>query len=417
MNDRKYLRIIGNQPINGFIKISGSKNASLPLIAASLLIKGKTILNNVPRISDVFKMINILNYLNVSYEFKENTLLIDTTNMVSKDLICKEINEIRGSYYYIGPLLEENSIIKIKNVGGCNFSSRPINYHLDILKEVGVDIFEDENEYTLISSKFKKLDYSFKRKSVGATINAILIGTKTGKETIIHNYSREPEVICLINFLSKAGLSIEINEKSISFQRKTQLSQIEYDVIPDRIEAETFALLGLGLGKVGILDFVKEHHESFLKFLDFNNVIYEIENNYLLIEKTKIEKSNHLMLKEYPSLSTDIGPILFSSLLLGNKMFMIEDLVYPERLNKLTFFISSISFISSKLLANPVNLKCGHRFYGTNLRDSMAYLYYCLTHEGEFELYGLEHLLRGYEDIINKLVSLGCKVEMVDDEE
>lgn len=415
--EKRFLKIIGNRPVNGVIKTSGSKNAALPLIAASLLIKGEVILNNVPRIDDVFKMLEILEYLNVKYTFTENTLSINSSNMIRKDLLIKQVSQIRGSYYLLGPLMEENSSLRFTNVGGCSFSSRPINYHINLFKYAGVLVIKEQNEYVFQVREYRDFTFEFGNKSVGATINAILLGVKFGRKIIIKNYSNEPEVMCLISFLEKAGMNFNINEESISFCRKTSLNQLTFEVIPDRIEAETFALIGLGLGKIAIFDFIKEHHLSFLNFLDRLKAIYQLEDNCLIIEKYIPDESFNLTLKEYPSLSTDIGPILLSYLLLGEKMYLFEDRIYPERLSKMHFFSSTFCFSNNQLLVNPRRLEARNRtFYGTNLRDTMAYLYYCLTHDGEFELYGLEHLFRGYEDIIDKLISLNCKVELLDEE-
>lgn len=416
MKEQKYLKIIGNRQINGIVKVSGSKNAALPLIAAALLVKGKTILHNVPDILDVTIMIKIINYLNVKTSFKDNTLIIDTTKMKVKDLNIEEVRQIRASYYLIGPLLEEFSSIKFYDVGGCNFDARPIDLHLDILKNVGCKISKNEDAYNLKIDRFNDLNYKFERKSLGATINAILIGAKTKKNVKIENYSLEPEVDSLLGFLSKAGLLVNKNEKELTFSLEKELLEVEYDVIPDRIEAETFALLGLALGKIGIFDFVKEHHASFLKLLDENKVFYEIEDNFLKIDRQLDFDSNYIILGEYPLIPTDIGPILLSFSLLCNKFFMFEDLIYPYRLSKLTFFYNTFSFNQRKLLVNPTrtigNNKC---FYGTNLRDTMAYLFYCLTHDGEYNLFGLQHLFRGYENIIDKLISLNCKVNIIDE--
>ena len=414
MKCKNYLKIIGNQPLSGVIKVSGSKNAALPIIAASLLYKGKTKLINVPKIKDVTKMLEILKKLNVETKFKENTLYIDTTNMVIKDLLMEEVSEIRGAYYLIPTLLEENRNLKFREVGGCQFASRPIDYHIDLLKRSGVKVTYKTN-YNFVLDEFKDFEFEFNKKSVGATMNALILGSRSGKKVLIKNYAKEPEVICLIDFLKELGIEIEYNDESISLMRKSPLKSVTFSIIPDRIEAETFALLGLSLGKIGIFDFIKEHHTSFLNFLNLNYIPYECEDNYLFLTREKPSLSNDLLFDSYPSLSTDIGPIMLSYLLLGDKMFILEDNIYPNRLSKLVFFHKCFTFNKKQLLVNPHNLEQKNRvFYGSNLRDTMAYLFYCLTHDGEFELYGLEHLERGYEDIVDKLISLNAKVEEVE---
>ena len=418
MNDKKCLKIIGNKQVNGVIKTSGSKNAALPLIAASLFLKGETILKNVPDILDVRRMLEILKHLNVKYQFKDNVLKIDSTNMEYKNLDIEVVKKLRGAYYYIPPLLKENSSLLFYQVGGCSFEKRPIDLHLDLIKSIGGKITYNNSLYQIRINKFNNLHYTFKKKSLGATINAILLGIKTQLPTTIINYSIEPEVICVIDFLKRAGLEIKKDDKSVSFQLKTQLKGIEYEIIPDRIEAETFGLLGLGLGRIGIFDFNKEHHLSFLKFLDECKIVYTLEDNYLLINKEIINEPPNIKLDNYPFLSTDIGPILLSFLLLQNKMFIIKDEIYPTRLNNLKFYKDMFYFNNYELLVNPIKRnKRNNVFYGSNLRDTMAYLYYALTHDGEYFIYGYEHLIRGYENIIDKLISLNCSIEVLDEED
>lgn len=417
MNSGKCLRIRGNQPINGVIKVSGSKNASLPLIAASLLIDGEVTLENVPEINDIFNMLELLEHLNVKFTFKDNVLTIDSKEMKKRDLNIPLFSTFRASYYLIPILLKEHDVLIFRNVGGCNFENRPIDIHLDLFSQVGCDIFYSYEDIVLISHEFDGLNYTFNVPSVGATINAILLGVKTCKETTLINYSKEPEVECLIEFLSNAGIEFIKDDNKLSFTRKTALNPISFNVIPDRIEGETFALLGLALGKIGIIDFEEKHHQGLIKFLNSNYISFNLDQSFLLITKEITKEINDVVLDCFPELSTDIGPIILMYLMLGKKMFLMEDKIYKNRLQSLSFFTNCFSKTGEKLLVNPLNQETKNRiFYGTNLRETMAYLYYCLTHDGDFYLYGLEHLYRGYENIVDKLISLGCKLEVIDED-
>lgn len=417
MKNKNYIKIIGNKYVNGIIKVSGSKNASLPIICASLLCKDKVTLNNVPNILDIQNMLKILDYLNVIYSFKDNILVIDSSSMIFKNLDIGLMKSFRASYYLIPILLEEDKELEFVNVGGCNFENRPIDIHLDLLKHIGCKIFEYEEKYILKLDKFKSLKYTFSKKTVGGTINAILLGIKSKKETILKNYCRDPEVLDLISFFISCGLDIQMDEYTLRFHLKSQLNGIKYSIMNDRIEAETFALLALALGRIGIFGFTEEHHAGFLSFLEENKIVYSLEDDFLLLNKEEIVMSNDIVLDTYPSLSTDIGPILLSYLLTGKRMFLLRDNIYKTRLSKLRFFEVSFLYQNDALLVNPY--KMNHKnniFYGNNLRDTMAYLFYCLTHEGTYYLYGIEHIKRGYEDIIDKLVSLNCIIEEIYEE-
>lgn len=416
MNNKNYLKIFGGRPINGIIKVSGSKNASLPIIAASLLCNEKVVLKNVPFIKDVENMLELLKYLNVDFSFNDNILIIYPQTLKTKNLNIDLMKTFRAGYYLIPILLEEYSDFSFVNVGGCDFESRPIDIHLDLFRQFGARITSIEDKYLLKINKFKKIEYTFMKKTLGGSINAILLGIKSREKTIINNYSREPEVLDFLSFLQKAGLDIEISEDSISFRLKSPLKGIEYTIMNDRIEAETFALLGLSLGRIGIFGFTKEHHSSFLSFLDNNHMVYSLNDDFLLVSKEEINQGNFIVLDSYPSLSTDMGPIIFSFLLLGKKMFLLEDKIYKTRLTKLRFFQSAIKHNENLILVNPVKI-CHNNyiFYGTNLREAMGYLFYCLTHKGTYYLYGLDYIKRGYEDIVNKLISLNCNVEEVNE--
>lgn len=417
MNKSKCIKVKGNKTVNGVIKVSGSKNASLPIICASLFCNGEVILKNVPDILDIRNLIELLKYINVKCEFNDNVLKIDSSKIEYKNLDIPLMKTFRASYYLIPPLLKEHCTFKFTSVGGCSFEERPINFHIDLLKESGVEVINHEDLYYLKVDEFKDFEYTFKKKSLGATINGILLGLKTKRKVTLKNCSKEIEVLDLINFLEQCGLEILITEDSISFNGKTQLNPIEYEIMPDRIEAETFALIGLGLGRIGIFDFIKEHHHAFLDFLDKNKIVYTLEDDFLLVNKSLIEDSNLIELDSYPSLSTDIGPILLAYLLLGKKMFIIEDKVYPSRLSKLEYFTKSFKSLNNTLLVNPINIEGdNYILIGSNLRDTMAYLYYSLTHDGNYYIYGEEYLVRGYEEIINKLISLGCYVEEEDED-
>ena len=413
----KFIKVKGNKIVNGVIKVSGSKNASLPIICASLFCGQEVILKNVPDILDVSNLIELLKYLHVKCEFNENILKIDSAKMEIKNLDVPLMKTFRASYYLIPLLLKEHSSFKFFSVGGCSFEERPIDFHLDLLKEAGAEISHYGNVYFVNVEEFKEVEYTFKKKSLGATINGILLGLRTQKRIKLKNYSKEEEVFDLLKFLKKCGLQVEVDEDSISFNAKSRLNSVEYEIMPDRIEAETFALLGLGLGRIGIFDFIKEHHKAFIDFLDKNKIVYSLEDNFLLVNKQLVEESNIIELDSYPDLSTDIGPIIFSYLLLSKRMFMMKDRVYPTRLSKLKHFESCCKYNDEFLLVNPKNLvKNNYTYFGENLRDTMSYLYYALTHEGNYYIYGIEYLKRGYEGIIDKLISLGCYVEEEDEE-
>ncbi|MDD6302876.1 MAG: hypothetical protein PUA56_06235 [Bacillales bacterium] len=411
MNKNTCLRVIGNRKIDGVIKISGSKNEALPIISSTLLKKDIYHFYNVPNILDVNKLLEILEYLNVKIERKKELVIIDTREVIIKPLTITQISQIRASYYVLFALLNKNTSIEYSFPGGCNFTSRPIDYHLNLIKSFGGDYHFNNNCIKVDISEIKACEYTLEKKSFGATINAIFLGVKCKKESKLYNYSNEPEVMHVISYLKQCGYSINIHENYLSFNEKNDIYPIDYSINSDRIEAETFYLLSKALGNIVLIGFNSLEHKAMTSL--FKKDIF-IDKDIVYSFKESIDELEIYSFDNYPNLSTDIGPILISFLILNKKEFWASDKIYPSRITALKEYSKMIKeekddayYFCSFEIDNRI-------FYGTNLRDTMAYLFYALTHNGVFYIYGIEHLQRGYEDLIDKLISLNCKIDILE---
>lgn len=408
------IRIKGQKMLNGSVRIDGSKNLIVSLIPASLLSKGRVVFHNVPLISDVFLLIDILEKLNVKTTLQDKTLSIDATNIIYQDLLYDEIKEFRASYYFIGVMLGLFGKLKIYHPGGCDFGKRPIDYHLASLKQLGVEIDEDE----IIDLKFNNIKENiveFNVSSVGATINLLLFASTIENEIKIINGAIEPEIIELIKFLRLMGVNIIVDNRTFIIKGKRKLNGAEFSVIPDRIEAGTYALLGASVGdNISISPVIKEHLESLFEIFDILEVPYEYSNHVLNISRCNINKGILIETKPYPGFPTDLQQPLTAFLTQLNATSVIIETIYENRfahipmLNKMG---ANIIKQNNMIVVVGGNQLKGAKIDGKDLRGGASLLIAALCAEGESILTGLKFINRGYENIVNKCQKLGAEIK------
>ena len=408
------IRIKGQKMLNGSVRIDGSKNLIVSLIPASLLSKGRVVFHNVPLISDVFLLIDILEKLNVKTTLQDKTLSIDATNIIYQDLLYDEIKEFRASYYFIGVMLGLFGKLKIYHPGGCDFGKRPIDYHLASLKQLGVEIDEDE----IIDLKFNNIKENiveFNVSSVGATINLLLFASTIENEIKIINGAIEPEIIELIKFLRLIGVNIIVDNRTFIIKGKRKLNGAEFSVIPDRIEAGTYALLGASVGdNISISPVIKEHLESLFEIFDILEVPYEYSNHVLNISRCNINKGILIETKPYPGFPTDLQQPLTAFLTQLNATSVIIETIYENRfahipmLNKMG---ANIIKQNNMIVVVGGNQLKGAKIDGKDLRGGASLLIAALCAEGESILTGLKFINRGYENIVNKCQKLGAEIK------
>lgn len=407
------LTIKGNKLLRGTIEVKGSKNASLGLIVASLLNKGKVRLLNVPNISDVNVLLKILKYLNVKVKYSNNVLDIDSSLIEYKSLLIDDVKKIRASSYLMGAFLGLFNRVEIFNPGGCNFSYRPIDYHLNAFKEFGVNVKEEEI-LELVTNCEKNGYYRIPTVSVGTTINLLLFASLKPNIYIIDNIANEPEVDEVVKFLILSGVEIKkIKEKTILIKGKEKLNNnLEYKVMNDRIEAGTFALLGASLGdNLEIKGFNIFDNLYLLNLFYKLNVPFKIKEDSLFISRYLDFEGIDLNTNPYPFLPTDLQPLLSVFLSLGKTRSTIKENIYPSRvsyiyeLNKLNFDIKINNNII--IINQSKNLK-GNNVVGQDLRGSFALIMAGLLIDDETFFTGTKYVERGYENIINRLKDIGA---------
>ena len=239
------LIITGGNRLSGNVKISGSKNAVLPIMAATIIVPGKYVINNVPNLRDTQTMIKLLRITGAEIEYKKNTLLIDTKNCDNPSAPYALVKTMRASFYVLGPFLSRFNYSEVSLPGGCAWGPRPLNYHLDAMKTLGAEV--DLSEGMIIAKgKLNGGEINFNQQSVGATGNTLMAAVKTSGITVINNAAQEPEIEALCIFLEAMGADIkgQGTDKLIIKGKNNGRANIEYSIIPDRIEAGTFLIAG-----------------------------------------------------------------------------------------------------------------------------------------------------------------------------
>ncbi|MFN7181382.1 MAG: UDP-N-acetylglucosamine 1-carboxyvinyltransferase, partial [Planctomycetota bacterium] len=330
-------RIAGGTPLSGEVKISGSKNTALPILAATLLTDEECIIKNVPRTRDILTMIEVLKELGVQTEWiEDNTLKTRVINEDGYEVSYELMKTMRASICVLGPLLAKRKRAKISIPGGCVIGVRPIDLHIKGLQSLGTDI-RTEKGYLLCSTKKlcgQEIDMAGPRgTTVTGTENMVMAAVLAEGRTTIKNAGREPEITHLLNFLIKMGAQVEgIGTSTLEIDGVKKLNGVEYVIPPDRIETGTFLVLALVTeSKITINNINENHIENILEPLANANAKIKIGNGYLYIEGKQILKPLHIQTAPYPGFPTDMNPIFCTLMTQIEGESTLTDNVFPDR--------------------------------------------------------------------------------------
>ncbi|MGM0640770.1 MAG: UDP-N-acetylglucosamine 1-carboxyvinyltransferase [Thermotogota bacterium] len=416
------LIVKGPQTAKGSVKISGSKNAVLPIMAATLLTKEKVILKNVPDLADVQTMIEILEHSGKTINRNDEVLIIEEKNELIGEIPYEPVRKMRASFNVYGPLTLRTRETKVALPGGCSLGVRPVNYHLEGLKKMGIES-TTEHGYVMgkiIDSK-NKINISLPFPSVGATehliSSAVLLEGKTIK---ISNCAMEPEITDLIDFLSKMGANIEgKNTSIITIKGVKELHGLEYSVSPDRIEAGTYIIMGAIIGeKLKIERVCIDDLRILLNMLEEIGIEFEIseKENYVEISKVDFKKLKNLNIDTapYPGFPTDLQPQIsvLASLIPGKST--ISENIFSSRFNhidELNRMGAKIRLEDNTAIIDGVDYLSGAPIQASDLRAAAALLIAALSAEGESIISNIDHIFRGYEKLKEKLDKIGIQIE------
>ena len=420
----KQIKINGGKTLSGQIKIGGAKNSVVALIPAALLGDGISHIKNVPNITDRDALFNIVKTLNCEVNLNDNVITIDSAKMQNV-LINEELSKkLRASYYFMGILLAKYKKAEMYFPGGCNIGARPIDLHLKGFEALGAKITHEEetHKYTLKADKLIGTRINLDFASVGATINIMYAATMATGITTIENAAKETEIINIADYLNKMGAKITgAGTSTITIEGVKALHSADIDVIPDRIEAGTYILLGAMLGdNLEICGVNPEHITAVLKKLKDMNINYQINNDKIIISKCPNILPINITTLVYPGFPTDLGQPMSVLLTQANGTSYFEETIWENRMGHVDYLNKMGANIELKdnthaIIKGPVNLH-GANINATDLRGGAALVMAGLIAEGQTIISNIEYILRGYENLILKLKQVGADIEIIDSE-
>lgn len=415
--------INGSNKLEGIVKISGSKNSALPILASTILCGREYIIRNIPDIDDVKMMLEILILLGCSAYYENGTCYINTKNLNTYDISDTLSKKLRSSIVFLGPMLGRNKIAKITYPGGCDIGKRPIDLHLYGLKKLGVDVIE-EGEYILCTAyDTKNNDIRLNYPSVGATENIMLFALSVEGRTRIYNAAKEPEIVDLQNFLIKCGYCVEgagtdritIFGTDNMYRNIPYDEPIEYSIVSDRIEAGTFMSLAActkskiyikNVDKICLSGIIKLYREAGCLIDDVKDYIY-------IANGGKIKSMDRIISGPYPGFPTDMQAQVMASLCCSDGITHIEETVFENRfkhVSELKKMGADITIQNDVAIINGVDKLHGDTVNVKDLRGGAALVLAALSAEGKSEVNNIEHINRGYENFVYKLQGLGADI-------
>ena len=411
------LKIEGGHKLNGTVRISGSKNATVALIPASILAKeGKVSIYGVPHISDVGYLAELLESLDVKVDqHSEDHLEIDPTKMIEKAMDHPAVTKLRASYYFMGALLGRFNQVSMKMPGGCYLGPRPIDLHLKGFEALGASIEYAQGSYHIRAKELVGAKIYLDIASVGATINIMMAAVYAKGRTTIENAAKEPEIIDVATFLNKMGAQIRgAGTNIITIDGVNTLTGCVHEIIPDRIEAGTFIVLAAAAAEKMVIENIIPHHlESLLSKLEEMGVDLKVEIDKVTILGGKDLKAVDIQTQPYPGFATDLQQPLTSLLTQAAGSSTIKETIYIERFKhcvELQRMGANINLVPATAIINGPTELYGDVVTATDLRAGASLVVAGLMAKGVTEIHDVYHIDRGYEDLDNKLKACGAKI-------
>lgn len=414
------IKIEGGHELTGTITVSGAKNSVVALIPAAILCDEKITISNVPDITDVDDLENILLHLDAKVDRKKGVVEIDSSKITNKEITYELSKKLRASYYFMGALLGRFNKVDMYFPGGCAIGARPINLHLKGFELLGAKITEEENHFIIEADKLKGNNIYLDFPSVGATINIMLAAVKAKGKTIIDNAAEEPEIVNVATFLNNMGAKIKgAGTSTITIIGVKHLHSCFHEVIPDRIEAGTYLILGSLLGKnLKIDNMIPNHLEALIAKLTEAGVEMEIGIDNIIINKPNKYKAVDIKTLVYPGFPTDLQQIMATFLTQCKGKSLIEETIYENRFQNLHELKKmgakyKISKDNHKATIKGITKLKPANVNATDLRGGASLLVAALVAPGTTTIDNISYILRGYDKIEEKLTKVGAKIEII----
>lgn len=412
----KQIKIEGGHPLKGTISISGAKNSAVALLPAALLTNESVTIENVPNISDIEAIKEILEYLGANIKTDDHCITIDSKNIKNKIIPEYLAKKLRASYYFMGVLFGKYQDSEMSFPGGCSIGARPIDLHLKGFEDLGANIVSNQNQYHVKAETINGTDLYVKH-SVGATINLLFASVFANGITTIHDAAKEPEITNVVELLQAMGANIEGKETdTLLIHGVKKLHGATIRIIPDRIEAGTYLIAGALCGDHLKIDhIIPKHLTALIDSLKKMKADIQVNEDSIVISK-----QNHLLpidikTEVYPGFPTDLQQPMTTLLTTASGNSIIEETIYENRFKHVTYLNkmgANIKVQNRKLAINMTTKLHGETVVATDLRAGASLVLAGLLATGTTTITEVEHILRGYDSIIDKLCTVGAKIKL-----
>lgn len=410
------MRINGGKVLSGVINVGGAKNSAVALVPASLLSDDIVKIDNIPNISDIDALDEILEYLGAKIKRIDDLIVIDSSNLINKEIPENISRKLRASYYFMSALLGKYKHVEMYFPGGCSIGARPIDQTLKGFRALGATVIEENNKFIIDAEELVGANVYLDMPSVGATINTILVAVKAKGTTVIDNAAKEPEIVNVATFLNNMGAKITgAGTSTIKIKGVEKLGGCYAEVIPDRIEAGTYLIAGALIGKdLKVNNLIPEHIDNLISKLKEMGVVLKVNEDSIIVSKTDNLKPVRVKTLGYPGFATDLQQPLTTLMTQCDGESILDETIYENRFQNVEYLNkmgSNIEIINNQRIKVKGSTDLiGTEVQATDLRAGAALILAGLIAEGETVITNIEHVLRGYENIVEKLNGIGAEI-------
>lgn len=409
------LKIVGGDFLRGSVRISGAKNSAVALIPAAILANSPVVIEGLPNISDVHVLGQLIEEIGGAFHFDENEVVIDPSHIVSMPLPNGKVKKLRASYYLMGAMLGRFKKAVIGLPGGCHLGPRPIDQHIKGFEALGAKVTNEQGAIYLRAEELRGARIYLDVVSVGATINIMLAAVLAKGRTIIENAAKEPEIIDVATLLTNMGARIKgAGTDVIRIDGVEQLHGCRHSIIPDRIEAGTYMIIGAAMGKEMIIDnVIPQHLEAVIAKMREMGVVVETSDDQIFVATKEHLRAVDIKTLVYPGFPTDLQQPFTSLLTKASGTSIVTDTIYSARfkhIDELRRMNANVKVEGRSAIITGSSRLQGAKVRATDLRAGAALVVAGLMAEGITEITGLEHIDRGYSNLVDKLANLGATI-------
>ena len=407
--------INGGNELNGTIRVSGAKNAVLPLMAAALLAEGKSVIRNVPDLRDTRTMAKLLSIIGADVVFENGVMEIDASGANNPEAPYELVKTMRASFYVLGPLTARFGRARISLPGGCAWGPRPVDLHLKGMEALGAKVTLDDGYINTKADRLKGATIKLAVSSVGATGNLLMAAATADGETVIENAAMEPEIVCLTDFLNRMGADISgRGTDMLRIKGVDRLQAVNMDVIPDRIEAGTYLVVAAAVGGDVTVDGAEpEHLKAIMDELKESGANVDIDGKKISVSSEGRLKATDVSTEVYPGYPTDMQAQWIALMSTASGKSVVTDTIYKDRFTHVAELVRlgvDVTLKGNSALVRGVKNLKGAPVMSTDIRASASLIIAGLMAEGRTDLHRIYHIDRGYDNIEKKLQGIGADI-------